>query len=456
MRFIHFGCWNEDTCTREGTNGLSKTMKKLGEYVKTETEPKPNFIVVAGDNYYPDKEEKKEKVKDSAKPEKTDKSDKAGETGEAKKAEKTKKEKIKLFNEVNFKSGFDCLINNTTGIPKYVLLGNHEYDTVKNKSGDVELDKCHILKEERKLFQASPDVFFTTVMEKRLDNTLVIMIDTSIYEEAKMDECIFRQSCFNEIFPEMKIKNNIAELIKHQEILVTRILQNPENNKKNIVIIGHHPIFSIKLKIDDNTREEKEKKEYLQQIADLFINNEDLLTGKNLYYLCADVHSYQEGVVKINDRLLVKQYVVGTGGAHQDNCPSVLGQKDNYNLDICKQEFGFLDVNEDGDELKFKFISAEEVPVDPTPRVPTATVPVLEERAERAETPAYQPEAKGATGATVTEVQQSTQTVPPSLMTKEAVKMLLTGGTSYNSNNSYDKYYKKYLKYKQKYLAIKN
>ena len=48
--FIHFGCWNNGGCQPDTTNDLWRVMKRLKEFV-----PKPSFIVVAGDNYYPTK-----------------------------------------------------------------------------------------------------------------------------------------------------------------------------------------------------------------------------------------------------------------------------------------------------------------------------------------------------------------------------------------------------------------
>ena len=33
-QFIMFGCWNQKTCTEDGDNSLSKTMKNLRVYCK--------------------------------------------------------------------------------------------------------------------------------------------------------------------------------------------------------------------------------------------------------------------------------------------------------------------------------------------------------------------------------------------------------------------------------------
>jgi len=52
MKFIHFGCWNNGKCEKDGNNGLSKMSKLLENIISEET---INFITLAGDNYYPTK-----------------------------------------------------------------------------------------------------------------------------------------------------------------------------------------------------------------------------------------------------------------------------------------------------------------------------------------------------------------------------------------------------------------
>lgn len=51
-KFIHFGCWNEGGVHQdESKNSLTRVMELLNEVC--ENEPKPDFISIAGDNYYP-------------------------------------------------------------------------------------------------------------------------------------------------------------------------------------------------------------------------------------------------------------------------------------------------------------------------------------------------------------------------------------------------------------------
>ena len=50
MKFIHFGCWNENSCNIDKLNSpLSFVMCSLNKYVD---EHNIKFIVIAGDNFY--------------------------------------------------------------------------------------------------------------------------------------------------------------------------------------------------------------------------------------------------------------------------------------------------------------------------------------------------------------------------------------------------------------------
>ena len=84
MKFIHFGCWNKGECTRDAiANDLSRVMSKLNTYIGTNP---IDFIVVAGDNYYPTTDDKT------------------------------------IINQGYLESGFACLPSN---VPKYILYGTN-------------------------------------------------------------------------------------------------------------------------------------------------------------------------------------------------------------------------------------------------------------------------------------------------------------------------------------------
>jgi hypothetical protein len=260
--FIHFGCWNNGLCSKNNLiNGLSKVTKKLNDYKDID------FISIAGDNYYPEKVNKE-----------------------------------KTFNETNFISGFECL---PTEINKYVTYGNHDIEDVFNN------EKCKTLTEQLNKYKKNNKfIFFNDILTyNEYEKFIIIFIDTTLYTFNK-DDFIYN-TCYKYLFDnisnDLKMILKIDDLINYQNNKVLDIIKI--NNKKNIIIIGHHPIYSIKEK--DNIK----KYDSNEGLINFFSNN--IFKDKKTYYLCADTHYYQESDIKINDNN-IKQYIVGTGGADQD------------------------------------------------------------------------------------------------------------------------------------------
>ena len=88
----------------------------------------------------------------------------------------------------------------------------------------------------------------------------------------------------------------------------------------------------------------------------------------NYYYLCSDLHLYQEGVVTLNNNMRINQYIVGTGGTELD--PASIGRGmdpkpqppgTEYEMKNEITEYGFLECTideNDENKVKFKFIFA--------------------------------------------------------------------------------------------------
>lgn len=316
MKFIHFGCWNNGLCSTDGTNGLSLTMRKLNSYILSNT---IEFITIAGDNYYP-----------------------------------PKSSKGKIFNSKNFVSGFDCLPKT---IKKYLIFGNHDIEDVIIDNSEKEIN-CKLLDEQIKIIEGNNSVeIFNDVIFKVIDKTLVIMLDTNLYDREITDTPI-NKTCYSKLFNKFinKSELTINELIGYQNCFVKDILKS-HTDVKNIIFIGHHPIYSIK-----NKKGQKDEIELIRFI-DFLKHIAKFLIDKNIYYLCADTHMYQEGTINILPNLTIKQYIVGTGGAEQDSIYS----EDNkivendlivYTKTNEKKEFGFLEVEINDSVVNYKFISA--------------------------------------------------------------------------------------------------
>jgi hypothetical protein len=321
MKFIHFGCWNNGQCSSDGTNGLSLAMQKLNSYVK---ENSVDFITVAGDNYYPPK----------------------GSTG-------------KKFIIEDFSSGFNCL---PSTVKKYLIFGNHDIEDVVIDETKLPV-KCKILDKQIEIAEEDDSVeIFNDVLFKVINNTLIIMLDTNLYDR-KIVSTPISETCYSKLFNSLVKKSELTlgDLIGYQNCFVKNILQsNSEVN--NVIFIGHHPIYSIKNKSGSKNAFK------LSRFIDFFKQISSLLIGKKIYYLCADTHMYQEGTIRILPDLEIKQYVVGTGGAEQDK----IYEPDNtivedgiqvYTKSNEKKEFGFLTVDINDSGLNFEFISANQKPV---------------------------------------------------------------------------------------------
>ena len=372
--FIVFGCWNK---YKDGIDPdqipIKQVTDKIKEYISTVNTPK--FLVIAGDNYYPGKEYVL-----------------------AKDGVTLKKTKNKIINPIRLQYGFDLLPKNIT---TYMILGNHDLDKLHGslyiddtsldspaKNSIIGLDAvedCGIIKNEITIVdvlqKTNPNFFFEFNKSTVICNTLVLMIDTSIYDD--IDAGIMLPCYINFIqykYPHIPISNiTVNYLLELQSEFIFGEISKYSDKITNIIFIGHHPISGLKYK---NNK--------VNQIlpADLFINMlYSVFTMYNeikYYYICADLHNYQIGTLTIRkdglEPMTIKQYIVGTGGTDLDTDPlngteskelkepyinnsfEVTYSMTPRERDVCRGvKYGFLDrICQDGTELHFVFY-----PVDP-------------------------------------------------------------------------------------------
>ena len=309
MKFIHFGCWNEFGYSHlnPDKSPLTYMLDQLNRYVNAN---KTDFLIIAGDNYYPPKD------KDKSIP-------------------KPKVKKVSDYDEKLFFSGFDALPT----IEKFLIFGNHDIDDLiktssitmipgKNLnefSNDFEkslvanlqndaTDKCKILNLQQ-LYTSNNATYkvFNNVLYKQYNHTLIIMLDSHLLTLINQQDL----GCYKYLFSEY-LKTNpqatITDLIQHQINTILELIRS-NINVNNCIFVGHHPIIICKHKNDIGKTESEEG------LRSFFMNEElnQLLINKNINitYLCADLHLYQFGIVNLGP-LTIKQYIVGTGGAHLD------------------------------------------------------------------------------------------------------------------------------------------
>jgi len=336
--FIHFGCWNNlNIKEKEGKIKEIGCLKKVMKLLEANLSG-VDFIVIAGDNYYP----KKEKTIEG--------------------------EKKKRIIPSKLEEGFNLLPKE---IPIVMILGNHDLETNLNprkpklfiEENPEESRSCSILELE-KLSKGS-NIEYTFFKDQMMDNgTLVIMIDSDVYS---IDAYKFLP-CYN-IFLSENFENidNVKEY--QYNLIFQKINQyNAIGSIKNLIIIGHQPITGIKYK-DGVKQPPLNDIPYFKPVL-LEIYN--LLGSEiNYFYLCADLHLYQDGLITLKNEeeqkeMKIKQFIVGTGGTELDdavpeNINFVFSSETiDYKMISSKQECGILKCEVDGLEPKFEFISIEQ------------------------------------------------------------------------------------------------
>ena len=358
-KFIQFGCWNQGFCSDVAEpTPITRVMHTLKEYI-AEPGNTLDFIVVAGDNYYPRKEEK----------------------------DGIKKKYIELD---KMASGFKCL---PLDIPIDMILGNHDLET--NTGADAKLfieddsvkeTDCFITTTELDLVAQRMEHNISFVVNKaRLlnDHTLVLMIDTSMYDDSDIEDMF---PCYKKM-PGYAGIPDVAALRANQWRFIREEIEKYKKTGqlRNIIIIGHHPItgykHSIKIKKAGKTQSKLELMTGFTSFIDMLVNGIYKLFKNTVkyYYLCADLHLYQKGTIQFNGGMTINQYIVGTGGTKLDLDPmrfepakdfsqpegfldSTATPVGTYNMNTgqSKRVHGFLECDFRSEALTFKFIPISE------------------------------------------------------------------------------------------------
>jgi hypothetical protein len=281
MSVIFFGCWGDYQ------HRVKEVLSSLYKYIKRND---VTNVIVAGDNYYIDKDEDKQKKYVP---------------GEA-------------------SSIIGLLHLATMDVHTDVLAGNHEYDRIEKSKiiGEhqkdlSEEDECFILQEETTTFDKihSENFNFRTIhtdVDKSfllLNDVLYLFLDSSMYEY-KLPECYAS-------YPE-KYNSEILGRLKQKQIEKMRTILDMNAGKyKKITCCAHHPLYIFRVK-DGVYKDPVPNYEILSALC-------QFLPVEEIDYLCADFHVYQESHLHVTHKgkpLAIHQYIVGTGGTELDEFPS--------------------------------------------------------------------------------------------------------------------------------------
>ena len=377
MSFVHFGCWNYGKCDLESpTNGMSLVIKKLIDDSISPENPSisPDFFIVAGDNYYPQ----------------------SSQTGK------------KIFNQEDFNSGMSCVkeLMTKTEKPVFMLMGNHdlqyEMALYAHDESPESLDKCTLIDNQ---VRYSKDFNFNSNGFMIADTkTLCLFINSVLYTEKKSDvyDCVkkYREE-------EYRGYESIEEITAHEEKKLKELVES-SGEIKNIVVCAHDPIITRRRKVksrDEIETKFKKKKGRMPTEKEIgeklfqdirkplltegikFLNKlYDMVPGAKKYYLCADTHQYQYGIVKLGTNE-IHQYVVGTGGTKcdMDDIPNDetevrVGTDPELIVSLQIKEtirsFGYLNCKPEAENLKCQFI--EVAPCDAFDEDPSEGGPARE------------------------------------------------------------------------------
>jgi len=344
-------------------SNVSNVLNSLNNYV-SENFTEDDFIVIAGDNYYPNLENYNTNI-------------------------------VKWIDIDEMLSGFDKMPKN---IKKYLLFGNNDindktiidddnkdkiikifknqkgYDSYKNITENTnEIKTCRLVDIEMLYTKDKNYEVFNGVMFEFYKKNLVIMIDTSVYDNEINNESV---QCYKRILNSDYNKDlTVDELIENQSKAIKYLISKNINKCKNIIIIGHHPICGMTTN-NDNT-----DCYFNNKLADVFKNISKIIKSNkisiNITYLCSHIHMYEESEININD-ILVKQYICGCGGANLDELTPELSNEPGKNYEVIirhddiyfkiksviNRTYGYLSIklSENNENINVEFIKVKEIP----------------------------------------------------------------------------------------------
>jgi len=376
---IQFGCWN-NTNPEEGktVGGLQSVMEAIKIYARKKH---PRFLIVSGDNYYPQKE---------------------------KSADGTTLNIMVYPNKL--REGFDLLPRE---LQIYMMLGNHDLETNNSEKNSLKIvdspneirdenKTCEILQMEKANIRGKRNIEFSFFNSKMLSHgTLVLMIDTSIYDIKDSEKYL---PCYQDFFDNEIV--TIASLREYQKEQIKSVLRKNTGTIKNIILVGHHPILYLKNKDKDKTKKEKPEKDKSEKPekdksekpekdnsekpekekpdpirTDIDIKSlleEIYIPNVKYYHLCSDLHLYQKGLLTLDfgegKVMEIQQHIVGTGGTKLDkifqvdklkeyleNNPVSIKNGIQYVFEEEKAQYGFLECVNTASGPKFTFLNAETV-----------------------------------------------------------------------------------------------
>ena len=315
MKFIHIGCWNYNS-EQDNTKDV---LISLNDYVSSNF-GRYDFIVIAGDNYYPN-------------------------------IERYNTNTLKWIDVEQMLSNFKLFPEN---VEKYLLFGNNDindktvidkdnkdkivkifkndtgFNSYKNLTENIDQEKsCRLVDIEMLYTKGTKFRVYNGVMFRISGSNLVIMIDTSIYDKEIDNESV---QCYKRILnTDYNEELSLEDLINDQNKAIMELIEQNVNKCSNLVIIGHHPICGMIICNERDTLQTNDKLICLFRNICCMIKKNDCYI--NISYLCSHIHSYENLEINI-DNYLISQYICGCGGAELDKVNTSFENKEDNNYEV--------------------------------------------------------------------------------------------------------------------------
>jgi hypothetical protein len=333
-KFIQFGCWNNLNVSPKGEQMgcLTDVMTALTNYIRADIQ-RTKFVVVTGDNYYPEKTT-------------------------------TDNIKTKLIYPERLADGFDML---PSTLPTYVLLGNHDLETndVKkqplmiksfNSRGTPEHDpgadvdipvkertgSCAIMSMEKSAVSRHPNLRLTLCAHRMLTRgNLLIMLDTSMYDRKDAPKFL---PCYNHSNLLPQRMTTVEQLHAYQLEQILGAIRKYKDVLTNIILVGHHPIVGVKSKkVGGESEMYSDIPDFQEVLRTIyrFVNSVARRRPK-YYYMCSDLHLYQTGTIHLlgsgteQETMVIEQYISGIGGTKLDPLPAQMDSE--YENDMVRYQ----------------------------------------------------------------------------------------------------------------------
>lgn len=298
MKFTYFGCWNNLNCEdKVKYNYRDIILDYINQFEKDS-----KMMVISGDNWY-----------------------------------STQKADAKYYFTNILHTGLYKLYN--IGKPCHIILGNHDEAIDNDKSPNALKKNCMLNTEKHYLNRilkgidvgdAVPSLEdlrdlrdlreYTKTKKTRKSHLMSPQSDSAItlYESREQIDYTLYDKKYLFIFLNTNIFDEGNEdTIANYITKLDSTLKENAINAKTVMVVGHNPITSLKIKKNVQTHT------LILENTELFDRFVGILNHYNAVYLCADTHNFQISNISTVTGKNVLQVIVGTAGASPDLLPDI-------------------------------------------------------------------------------------------------------------------------------------